>query len=89
MTELSSAEQVRSAYVTAYANSRFPGHDVRFPMSPPERYGLVAALRAVADEVAPVDLYPNDGGWTQPRGEDVVIREKILAIAAELGALPE
>lgn len=75
MSELSSAAQ---AVMTAATGNTIIQQD------PVYRQCIGAAIRAAADQVAPVDPYPNDGGWSEPRGESVEIRKKLLAIAAEL-----
>ena len=78
MTELSPAAQ--AVWITAWEECPVECGDI--PGT--RRKQIAAALCAAADQVAPVDPYPNDGGWTKPRGESVEIREKLLAIAAEL-----
>ena len=51
-----------------------------------ERSGLVAALRAGADQVVPEEsLYEGDHRWEMERDTRQASRKKLLAIAAELG----
>ena len=55
----------------------------------PARLGLAAALRAAADQVAPddYDCAVDDRGWVDgAEDRNAEIRERILAIAAELEA---
>jgi hypothetical protein len=50
-----------------------------------ERSGLVAALRAAADQVVPEEsLYEGDHRWEMERDTRQASRKKLLAIAAEL-----
>ena len=51
---------------------------------------LAAALRAAADQVVPEEpLYGGDQRWQYERDARQESRKKLLAIAAELEALPE
>lgn len=90
MTDLSSAAQaVLDAFLNGYICS--PEYNVAFES---DRNGLAAALRAVADQVAPDDYYPPRTAYypeaqafvdgKECRNED--IRDQLLAIAAELEA---
>ena len=84
MTKLSPATQtVLDAFLNGYICN--PEHNVAFES---DRNGLAAALRAVADRVAPSDA-------DEPRNnlpmaiECQRIRKELLAIAAELKALDD
>ena len=65
-------------------------HEVTWLTRNPDRDCIAAALRAAADQVVPEEpLYGGDQRWQYERDARQESRKKLLAIAAELEALPE
>ena len=86
MTELSPQAQV---VLDAFENAS-DGEYVEGVWIVNERTMLAAALRAAADQVVPEEpLYGGDQRWQYERDARQESRKKLLAIAAELEALPE